>query len=105
MMIRTAISTSTRTAALSKGATRTIHSTPVASKTVTETVSEVADSVRLTCRFSSALRLKYEQVNKKVGKGLAEAIETGQRATQTTKQKTSEAFNAADQKTNQVWTM
>ncbi|KAH7883951.1 hypothetical protein F5I97DRAFT_1814514, partial [Phlebopus sp. FC_14] len=49
--------------------TRLIHATPVASKTVKEKVTEVAD-----------------KVNKKVGKGLADAIETGERATAKTKE-------------------
>ncbi|KAG5646050.1 hypothetical protein DXG03_004473 [Asterophora parasitica] len=75
---------------------RTRHSTPVAAKTVTEKVSEVAD-----------------KVNKKVGKRLASAIETGEQATQSaketlgsateeTKETAENASDLAKQKTNQV---
>ncbi|KAI6133388.1 hypothetical protein EDD16DRAFT_1531561, partial [Pisolithus croceorrhizus] len=46
-----------------------IHNSQVASKTVTEKVADVAD-----------------KVNKKVGKGLASAIEAGERATEKTKE-------------------
>jgi hypothetical protein len=50
-MIRTTIS-SARTSGLSRGVAvsgRKLHSTPIARKTVTEKVSEVADTVSLTC--------------------------------------------------------
>ncbi|KAF9458746.1 hypothetical protein BDZ94DRAFT_70699 [Collybia nuda] len=62
--------TRSSTARISYLQARTIHSSPVAYKTVTEKVSEVAD-----------------KVNRKVGKGLASAIETGENATQVTKEK------------------
>ncbi|KAF5377237.1 hypothetical protein D9615_006345 [Tricholomella constricta] len=75
---------------------RALHSTPVAAKTVTEKVSEVAD-----------------KINKNVGKGLASAIETGEQATHTakeklgsateeTKEKAEKASELAGQKTNQA---
>ncbi|KAG6812060.1 hypothetical protein H0H92_004591 [Tricholoma furcatifolium] len=48
---------------------RTLHSSPVAAKTATEKVSETA-----------------EKVNKKVGKGLADAIEKGEQVTQAAKE-------------------
>ncbi|RDB29636.1 hypothetical protein Hypma_015134 [Hypsizygus marmoreus] len=59
---------------------RTFHASPAAAKTVTEKVSEVAD-----------------KVNKNVGKGLASAIETGEKATQTTK----EALGSASEQTKE----
>ncbi|KAF8898339.1 hypothetical protein BD779DRAFT_1483413, partial [Infundibulicybe gibba] len=96
-MFRNIIS-STRVSALrtSASASRSLHSTPVAAKTVTEKVSEVA-----------------ENVNKSVGRGLASAIETGEKATENTKEtlgsaaqqtkdKADHASNVAGQKTNQA---
>ncbi|KAF7972563.1 hypothetical protein HWV62_38612 [Athelia sp. TMB] len=98
-MLRTAFSNA-RTAGLR---TRSLHSSPVAYKTITEKVSEVADTV-----------------NKKVGQGLASAIDAGEQATNVTKekaakvsdiagdkagqakQKASEASEVAGQKTNQA---
>ena len=90
-MLRTAFSAIPRNV-------RAIHSTPAAYKTLTEKVSEVADTV-----------------NKKVGQGLASAIETGEQATKATKeavgsaaedtkQKTQEASTVAQQKGNQAAT-
>ncbi|EEB88358.1 hypothetical protein MPER_13843 [Moniliophthora perniciosa FA553] len=90
-MFRTALATVSRPAGV-----RALHSTPVAAKTVTEKVSEVADTV-----------------NKKVGKGLASAIDKGENAAQSTKetisskageakQKGSEASTVAGQKANQA---
>ncbi|KAJ7456547.1 hypothetical protein FB451DRAFT_1276347 [Mycena latifolia] len=75
---------------------RPFHSTPVAQKTVTEKVSEVADSV-----------------NKKVGKGLADAIGKGEEVagatkdtlkstTEQGKKKAGEAATVAGQKKNEV---
>ncbi|KAF9040361.1 hypothetical protein BDZ89DRAFT_1109876 [Hymenopellis radicata] len=75
---------------------RSLHTTPVARKTVTEKVSEMADSV-----------------NKKLGKGLASALETGEQATKATKetlgstvesakQKSKDTANVAGQKMNQA---
>jgi len=49
-------------------AARQLHSSPVAEKTVTEKVTEVAD-----------------KVNKSVGKGLASAIDTGEKVVGSTK--------------------
>jgi len=46
-----------------------------------------------------------KQVNKKVGKGLASAIETSEGATEKAKQRTTEASNAASHKTDQVYSM
>jgi hypothetical protein len=83
-MFRTAISTTVRTS-LSQ---RLIHSTPAAYKTVTEKVSDVADSVSLLpvpiCQNSDAYLF---QVNKKVGKGLASVIEKGGKVTEAAKEK------------------
>ncbi|KAJ7480196.1 hypothetical protein B0H11DRAFT_1808710 [Mycena galericulata] len=72
---------------------RPFHSTPAALKTVTEKVSETADAV-----------------NKKLGKGLADAIETGQKAAaatketikSTTEKKASETATVAGQKKNEA---
>ncbi|KAJ7032696.1 hypothetical protein C8F04DRAFT_958634 [Mycena alexandri] len=76
--------------------TRAFHSTPTARKTVTEKVSDVA-----------------QDVNLKVGKKLAGAIETGQGAaevaketigskTEQGKKKAGEAATVAGQKTNEA---
>lgn len=64
-MFRTSISSVSRTAISSR---RCLHSTPVAAKTVTEKVSEVADNI-----------------NKSLGKGLAGAIDKGENATEVAK--------------------
>ncbi|KAJ6604194.1 hypothetical protein DFH09DRAFT_1121932 [Mycena vulgaris] len=75
---------------------RPFHSTPTARKTVTEKVSDVADSV-----------------NKKLGKSLAGAIETGEDAaaatkdtlkstTEESKKKAGEAATVAGQKKNEA---
>ncbi|KAF8845450.1 hypothetical protein BDN67DRAFT_1007304 [Paxillus ammoniavirescens] len=61
--------------------TRFIHATPLASKSVTDKVSEVA-----------------EKVNKKVGAGLASAIETGERATEKTKETLGTSTKSAKEK-------
>ncbi|KAH9983283.1 hypothetical protein BJV74DRAFT_743408, partial [Russula compacta] len=50
-------------------ASRLFHASPVASKTTTEKVAEVAD-----------------KVNKTVGQGLASAIETGEQVTEKSKE-------------------
>ncbi|KAK0246405.1 hypothetical protein EDD85DRAFT_56235 [Armillaria nabsnona] len=73
-----------------------LHTTPVARKTLTEKASDAADTV-----------------NKKLGKGLASAIEGGEKAaaatkdtltsaTHTTKEKASETSKVAGQKMNQA---
>ncbi|KAF8061020.1 hypothetical protein FPV67DRAFT_1512489 [Lyophyllum atratum] len=93
-----AITSSARTSAvrLSFANARALHSTPLAAKSVTEKVSEVAD-----------------KVNKNVGKKLASAIETGEKATQATKEtlgsatqetkeKAAETAKVAEQKKNQA---
>ncbi|KZP15253.1 hypothetical protein FIBSPDRAFT_833234 [Athelia psychrophila] len=80
-MLRTAF-ISARSAGLR---TRSLHSSPVAYKTVTEKVSEVADNV-----------------NKKVGKGLASAIETGEKAAHVTKEKAAHASNVAGAKAGEA---
>ncbi|KIJ68789.1 hypothetical protein HYDPIDRAFT_37223 [Hydnomerulius pinastri MD-312] len=61
--------------------TRHIHVTSVASKSVTGKVSEVAD-----------------KLNKKVGQGLASAIETGEKATEKTKETLGSSTETAKQK-------
>ncbi|KAF9229702.1 hypothetical protein BS17DRAFT_805312 [Gyrodon lividus] len=60
---------------------RHIHATPISSKSVTEKVSEVAD-----------------KVNKKVGQGLASAIETGEKATEKTEETLGASTTSAKQK-------
>jgi len=65
-MLRTTLTKSYISRSLVAG--RQLHSSPVARKTVTEKVSEVAD-----------------KVNKSVGKGLAGAIDTGEKAVDSTK--------------------
>ncbi|KAF8221778.1 hypothetical protein L208DRAFT_1414530 [Tricholoma matsutake] len=77
---------------------RALHSTPVSLKSMTEKVSEVAD-----------------KVNKKVGEGLASAIDAGEKATKATKatkeslgstaaETKEKAEHASDQKANQAAT-
>jgi len=91
-MFRTTISTARSSYSSVFKSSRSIHSTPVAFKTVPEKVAEVADTV-----------------NKKVGKGLASAIETGEKAAHSTKEtlgaakkKAGDAPKAAGQKANQA---
>ncbi|KAH7916499.1 hypothetical protein BJ138DRAFT_1097173 [Hygrophoropsis aurantiaca] len=69
-MYRSALTSTSRAFAAPSIYTRSIHFSPVAAKSVTEKVSEVADAV-----------------NKKVGKGLASAIETGEKVTSTAEEK------------------
>lgn len=65
---------------------RRIHATPWVSKSVKEKISEVADKVWFVYRiYEFKLIENFEQVNKKVGEGLATAIETGEKATEKTK--------------------
>lgn len=82
-------------------ARRALHASPTSFKTVKETVAEVADSVRVAHRcsisYSSVL-----QVNKKVGKGLASALETGQKAAETTKETVGSAAEQTKYKTNET---
>ncbi|EPQ61025.1 hypothetical protein GLOTRDRAFT_109267 [Gloeophyllum trabeum ATCC 11539] len=92
-MFRNAISQTSRA---TLAGSRQLHSSPVAYKSVTEKVKEVGD-----------------KVNKSLGKGLAGAIEKGEKATEATKetlgttaeqakQKTSEASTVAGQKANET---
>ncbi|KAG1810046.1 uncharacterized protein HD556DRAFT_22997 [Suillus plorans] len=78
-MFRNAITSNARICTASY--TRSIHATPAAS-TVTEKVSEMAD-----------------KVNKKVGQGLASAIETGEKAAGKTKETLGSTTASAKQKT------
>ncbi|EGO02828.1 hypothetical protein SERLA73DRAFT_131175 [Serpula lacrymans var. lacrymans S7.3] len=64
---------------------RSLHSSPGTSKSMTEKVSEVADTV-----------------NKKVGKGIASAIETGEHATHTTKEKFGSGADSTKEKVEDV---
>ncbi|KAF8665104.1 hypothetical protein AX16_000571 [Volvariella volvacea WC 439] len=64
---------------------RMLHSTPVACKTVGEKVSEVAD-----------------KVNRKVGKGLASAIDKGEQATYATKEKLEHLTSQTEEKADQA---
>lgn len=68
-MFRTAIPT--RTYTLSRGAIsgRALHSTPVACKTVTEKVSEAADTVRVSSAFVFIIWLMSSRSIKRSGKG------------------------------------
>lgn len=102
IMLRNALSASRSTTISLRS--RSLHSTPVAYKTVTEKVSEVADTVSfpIYIPFLVHTLTSVTKVNKKVGKGLASAIESGQEVTEKTKEKTSEASNVASQKSNQV---
>lgn len=92
MYSRVALSTRTQTAALSRAAaSRQFHASPAAFKTITETVKEKADVVRLIPHYlfvmlADTIFRSVVQVNKKLGKGLASAIETGEVATEKTKQ-------------------
>lgn len=66
---------------------RRIHATPLAAMSVKEKMSQVADKVWFVQRINeSVYNLDFEQVNKKVGEGLASAIETGEKATEKTKE-------------------
>lgn len=78
-MFRNAITSNARICTVSY--TRSIHATPAAS-TVTGKVSEMAD-----------------KVNKKVGQGLASAIETGEKAAGKTKETLGSTTASAKQKT------
>lgn len=80
-MLRTAFATIPRNV-------RAIHASPAAYKTLTEKVSEVADTVGRGAKQALLLsaHTENEQVNKKVGQGLASAIETGEQATEATKE-------------------
>jgi hypothetical protein len=66
--------------------TRRLHASPIASKTATEKVSEVADKVCARALFPTNHDRTGVQVNKSVGKGLASAIETGEQVTEKTKE-------------------
>ncbi|KAI0735584.1 hypothetical protein C8Q76DRAFT_287307 [Earliella scabrosa] len=86
-VLRTAFTTTTRSVVATSS--RSFHASPRA-QTVTEKVAEVAD-----------------KVNKSVGKGLASAIEKGEKATEVTKDnlgmakdKATEASRVAGQKAN-----
>ncbi|KAJ3860126.1 hypothetical protein EV359DRAFT_49733 [Lentinula novae-zelandiae] len=78
-LFRTAISRVSATSSL-----RAFHASPAASKTVTEKVSEMA-----------------ENVNKKLGQGLASAIEKGEDATSSTKESLRAFFRSAADKTKE----
>ncbi|KAI1797501.1 hypothetical protein LXA43DRAFT_250713 [Ganoderma leucocontextum] len=89
-MLRTALTTSARSAIASSS--RTFHASAISQKSATEKVAEVAD-----------------KLNKSVGKGLADAIEKGEKATEVTKEtlgvgkkKAAETSEAARQKANQA---
>ena len=97
-MLRTAF-TNARTAGLH---TRSLHSSPVAYKTITEKVSEVADTVSAYVSPLVPLLLTTFQVNKKVGQGLASAIDAGEKATNATKEKAAQASNVAGEKAGEV---
>ena len=67
-------------------ARRLIHTTKPVNKTVTEKVSEVADKVSSNVFDVLISRIQHHQINKKVGQGLASAIETGEKVTESAKQ-------------------
>ena len=74
---------------------RTFHTSPIAAKTVTEKAKEVAKDVSsrshcVICKLPAGLTSK--QVNLKVGKTLAGAIETGEVITEKAKEKTTETL-------------
>ncbi|KAF8167801.1 hypothetical protein B0H34DRAFT_683088 [Crassisporium funariophilum] len=87
-MFRTALP-SVRTKAVfaiqPRSSSRPFHASPAACKTVTEKVSEVAD-----------------KVNKKVGKGLASAIDQGEKATNAAKDTMGEAANNTKKKASET---
>ncbi|KAK7468598.1 hypothetical protein VKT23_003102 [Stygiomarasmius scandens] len=82
-MYRSAFSSVTRPLVASSA--RTIHSSPISRKTATEKISEVADNV-----------------NKKVGKGLAAAIDKGEEATNATKDALGSGSEAAKEKSKEA---
>ena len=83
-MLRTAFAS---TAPAVRASTRAFHISPIASKSATEKVKEVASDV---CAGLVARRFRpltpFLQVNIKVGQKLASAIEKGEEATQATKE-------------------
>ena len=97
-------------------ASRRLHSSAVAQKTVTERAKEVADTVSFLSNQYSGARISvtiHIQVNKKVGQGLASAIDKGENVTHsakeavglaadTTKEKSKETAELAKQKGNQA---
>jgi len=93
-MFRNALAATNSRAILASASTslRSFHSTPLAAKTTTDKVKEVAD-----------------KVNKSVGRGLAQAIEKGEEATEATKEavgattdKAKQSADVAGQKANQA---
>lgn len=115
-MYRTTITRATRSLAVPS---RSLHSTPAAYKTVTEKAKEMADTVRrfaLNDGISLLTWTSNEQVNKKVGQGLASAIDSSESvaqatketvgsASQATKEKTQEGASMAKEKTEEVSSM
>ncbi|KIM33171.1 hypothetical protein M408DRAFT_61157 [Serendipita vermifera MAFF 305830] len=80
-MYRTTIIRAARPLAIQS---RTLHSTPVAFKTVTEKAKDMA-----------------ETVNKKVGQGLASVIDKGEQVTQSAKETVGSASEKTKQKTQE----
>lgn len=64
---------------------RHLHATPWVAKSVKEKISDVADKVWFILPDLRFKMCNLEQVNKKVGEGLASGIETGEKATEKTK--------------------
>lgn len=83
-MLRAAISNTSRTAFVARS--HAFHTTPVAAKTVTEKVTEVADKVCVEAKQQVLEHLPRIQVNKSVGRGLASAIDKGEKVTEATKE-------------------
>jgi hypothetical protein len=73
---------------------RQFTSSQHARKTVTEKMSEVAEQVGSILSSASTFmpNLLFSKVNKKVGKGLASAIETGEEAAHKTKETVGQCF-------------
>ncbi|KAJ2933564.1 hypothetical protein H1R20_g3497, partial [Candolleomyces eurysporus] len=85
-MLRTAASNTIRAnSAVLFGARRQLHQTPIAAKSVKETVGDVA-----------------HDVNIKVGRGLASAIEKGEEVAQATKETLGSATEKTKEEANQA---
>lgn len=88
MSLRTAFA-SVNTRIVFASRSRAFHASPVAAKTATEKVKEVADqvlSIALLLTWIGYLSIWWNQVNKTLGQKLAAGIEKGEELTEKTKE-------------------
>lgn len=88
-LLRTALVSSNARVVFASSSTslRSFHASPLAAKSATEKVKEVADNVRRpTYRPVEWNPDVLSQVNKSVGRGLASAIEKGEEVSEATKE-------------------